>query len=66
MLLSELCAVDGVPIVWMARLLGLPIKERVAGADLFEALTATHRSAKQLKVFLFGGAEGIAKAAAEV
>lgn len=65
LLLSELCAVDGMPIVWMARLLGLPIKERVAGADLFEALTATHRSAKQLKVFLFGGAEGVAKAAAK-
>ena len=29
---------DGMPIVWASRLLGRPLKERVAGIDLFEAL----------------------------
>ena len=30
--------VDGMPVVWASRLLGKPLKERVAGVDLFEAL----------------------------
>jgi N-acetylglucosaminyldiphosphoundecaprenol N-acetyl-beta-D-mannosaminyltransferase len=64
LLLSELCSADGMPLVWIARLLRLPIKERVAGADLFEALRARHHGAKQLKMFLFGGADGVARAAA--
>lgn len=29
---------DGMPVVWASRLLGRPLKERVAGVDLFEAL----------------------------
>lgn len=28
--------VDGMPVVWASRLLGKPLKERVAGVDLFE------------------------------
>ena len=35
---SDLSLADGMPIVWLARLLGMPIRERVAGSDLFEAL----------------------------
>ena len=31
---------DGMPIVWLARLMGIPIRSRVAGATLFEALRA--------------------------
>ena len=30
---------DGMPVVWASRLLGRPLKERVAGVDLFEHLT---------------------------
>ena len=43
--------------------LGVPIKNRIAGSDIFDALKAGHSSAKPLKVFLFGGAEGVAAAA---
>ena len=35
---SDLSVADGMPLVWIARLLGLPIRERVAGSTLFEAL----------------------------
>ena len=35
---SDLSVADGMPIVWLARLLGLPIRERVAGSTLFEVL----------------------------
>ena len=64
LLLSDLCPADGMPIVWIARLMGLPIKERIAGSDIFEALRAKRAPAQRLTVFLFGGAEGVAAAAA--
>ena len=64
-LLSELCPADGMAIVWIARLLGLPIKERVAGSDMLEALKQNYNCAPRLKLFLFGGAEGVVEAAAE-
>ena len=40
LLLSDLCPADGMPIVWIARLMGIPIKHRIAGSDIFEALKA--------------------------
>ena len=66
LLSSELCPADGMSIVWIARLIGLPIKARVAGSDLFEALEVARQSGRQLKIFLFGGAEGVVEAAARV
>jgi N-acetylglucosaminyldiphosphoundecaprenol N-acetyl-beta-D-mannosaminyltransferase len=50
-------------IVWIARLVGAPIKDRIAGSDIFDALIAKHTTAKPLKVFMFGGVEGAAAAA---
>ena len=61
---SDLCPPDGMPIVWIARLIGLPIKERVAGADILEWLQTPGRCVRRLTMFLFGGAEGVAAAAA--
>ena|SRR5260221_10417146 len=65
LLMSDLCVVDGMPIVWIARLLGVPIKERVTGADLFEALKH-NRSNRPLRVFLFGGAEDVASSVGRI
>lgn len=49
----DLVNVDGMPVVWASRLLGKPLKERVAGIDLFEALM--RRAAdKGWRVFLLG------------
>lgn len=62
LLLSDLCTADGMPIVWIARLLGIPIHARIAGSDIFEALKST-QNARRLKMFLFGGGEGAAAAA---
>ena len=53
------------PIVWMARLFGIPINTRIAGSDLFEALKSEQRPPRRLKIFLFGGAFGAAAAACE-
>ena len=50
--------VDGMPVVWASRLLGKPLKERVAGVDLFEALM--QRSSKTgWRVFLLGAREEV-------
>ena len=69
---SDLSVADGMPIVWLARLLGLPIRERVAGASIFQSLmapsstTGSHgEAAKPVRVFFFGGPEGVAQAAHE-
>lgn len=51
---------DGMPVVWASRLLGKPLKERVAGVDLFEALM--RRAAKmQWRVFLLGAKETVVR-----
>jgi N-acetylglucosaminyldiphosphoundecaprenol N-acetyl-beta-D-mannosaminyltransferase len=60
MLLSDLCLADGMPLIWIAKLLRIPIQERIAGADLFGRLRSTDGAIRQLKVFLLGGAEGTA------
>ena len=65
LLMSDLCPPDGAPIIWIARLLGVPIKKRTAGSDIFEALKIRPRSGNPLKVFLFGATKQIAAAAAE-
>ena len=49
---------DGMPVVWAARLLGMPLKERVAGIDLFEALVA-RAAEKGWRVYLLGAEESV-------
>jgi N-acetylglucosaminyldiphosphoundecaprenol N-acetyl-beta-D-mannosaminyltransferase len=61
LLQSDHCCADGMPIVWVSRLLGVPIKQRVSGSDLFETLRAEQSSSRPLNVFLFGGSEGTAE-----
>lgn len=58
---SDLSVVDGMPLVWIAQLLGIPILERVSGAGLFEALRSS--TSEPLSVYFFGGADGVAESA---
>jgi N-acetylglucosaminyldiphosphoundecaprenol N-acetyl-beta-D-mannosaminyltransferase len=44
-------------------MLGAPVKERVAGSDIFEALKQDPNGVAPLKAFLFGGGEGAAEKA---
>jgi N-acetylglucosaminyldiphosphoundecaprenol N-acetyl-beta-D-mannosaminyltransferase len=54
----DLINADGMPVVWASRLLGRPLKERVAGIDLFEALMA--RAAERgWRVYLLGAREEV-------
>lgn len=60
---SDLSVADGKPIIWLARLLNIPLPERVAGSDLIESLIENKEGYKPLKVFFFGGMEGVAEQA---
>lgn len=60
---SDLSLADGAPIVQWARMLGLPIRERVAGADVFERLQYGDAT-RPISVFFFGGGDGVAQRAA--
>lgn len=44
---------DGQPVVWLSRLFGMPVPERVSGSDLIEPLMAM-AAARRYPVYLFG------------
>lgn len=49
---------DGASIVWAAKKLGVPLKERVTGCDLFQELVRV-ASEKGYKIYLFGAKEEV-------
>lgn len=49
---------DGASILWAAKRLGVPLKERVTGIDLFQRLCKT-ASEKGYKIYLFGAKEEV-------
>ena len=56
---------DGMPLVWISRLLGKPLKERVSGADLVPQL-AELSAKKGYGIYLLGGKPGVAERATKV
>lgn len=64
---SDWVVVDGMPLVWLGRWLGLPVPERVAGSSVFERLQCTPPAVGQqkLRVYFFGGPPGAAGDAAD-
>lgn len=63
---SDLSVADGMPLIWMSRLIGAPLPERVTGSGLFERLVEEPlpAGADPIRVYLFGGPPGAAEAAA--
>jgi N-acetylglucosaminyldiphosphoundecaprenol N-acetyl-beta-D-mannosaminyltransferase len=61
---AELSVVDGMPVLWASRLLGLPLPEKISGSDLVLPLMK-RAEAKGWRVYLLGGAEGVPEKAAE-
>ena len=73
---AGLVLVDGIPLLWAAKLLGRPIPERVPGSDLVPALFAAAArrfqagpdqdgsSPRPLRVYLLGATPGVAERAA--
>ena len=61
---ADLSLIDGALLVVLGRLIGVPIVERCAGSDVFEALRRRPGFAgRRLRVFFFGGRDGSAAAA---
>jgi N-acetylglucosaminyldiphosphoundecaprenol N-acetyl-beta-D-mannosaminyltransferase len=56
---ASLSLVDGMPLVWASRLLGRPVPEKVSGSDLVLPLLE-RAAARSWRVYLLGGAEGVA------
>lgn len=64
---ASLVLVDGAPLLWASRLLGLDVPVRVAGSDLIPAiLGSAQRLDRALRLFLLGAAPGVAERAATV
>ncbi len=61
---ASLVVADGVPLLWAARLLGTPLKERINGTDLLER-TCQFAAQRGYSVFLLGGSPGAAASACE-
>jgi N-acetylglucosaminyldiphosphoundecaprenol N-acetyl-beta-D-mannosaminyltransferase len=59
--MSNLSLADGMPLVWVAKLLNIPIRERVSGSDLFDRLRQQTESL--WRVFFFGGPKGVGQSA---
>jgi len=60
---SALNLPDGIGVVWAAKRLGHPLRERVAGSDLV-GLIANRAQRTSWRIFLLGAAEGVAEQAA--
>jgi exopolysaccharide biosynthesis WecB/TagA/CpsF family protein len=62
---ADLVTADGMPVVWISRLMGSPLKERVAGSDMLPFIS---KKAVELNksIFLFGARPGIADNAAKI
>lgn len=62
---ADMATADGMPLVWGARLLGVPLTERVTGADMVPAI-AERAAAKGYSLYLLGAAPGVAARAGEI
>ena len=55
---SDVISADGKPVVWLARVLGTPLPERVSGIDLMrELLVEAER--RELRVFVLGASQAV-------
>lgn len=61
---SAIVTPDGMPIVWLSRWLGNPLKERVTGVDLVPLLAEVLGEEKK-SMYLLGGDEKVSKQAVE-
>lgn len=61
---ADLILCDGMPLIWISKWYGTPIREKISGSDLFPLLC--ERAAKKgYKMFFLGAAEGVAARAAK-
>ncbi|WP_017300772.1 WecB/TagA/CpsF family glycosyltransferase [Nodosilinea nodulosa] len=56
---------DSQVLMFASKFLGTPLKAKISGSDLFPMFCEHHRHNEAIKIFLMGGAEGIADQAME-
>ncbi|GET39407.1 WecB/TagA/CpsF family glycosyltransferase [Microseira wollei] len=56
---------DSKIIFYASRLLGCPIREKISGSDFFPAFYEHNKKNEEIKIFLMGAQEGVAKKAQE-
>lgn len=61
---ADLILTDGMPLIWISKLKGMPIKEKVSGSDFFPKVCELAAN-KGYSIFLLGAAEGVADKAAQ-
>lgn len=61
----SLVLADGMPLVWISRLLGSPLKERVSGVDMVPML-AELSARKGYGIYLLGGKPGVGERATKL
>ncbi|WP_353118432.1 WecB/TagA/CpsF family glycosyltransferase [Myroides odoratus] len=62
---ADLVNADGMAVVWASKILGKPLKERVAGIDLFDNLVK-NASERNEKIFLLGAKEEVVTEVARI
>lgn len=62
---AELVIADGMPLVWLSRLIGTPLPERVTGADMVP-LIAERAARDHVKLYFLGGKEEYTRSAADI
>ena len=62
---SDLSVADGMPVIWIARLLNIPLPERVAGSDLMGMLFA-EKKASSIRIFFLAESLALASRHAEL
>jgi len=60
---ADLVFADGMPLLWVARLLGTPLRAKISGSD-FLVRFAAPAAARRFRLFFLGGRPGAAAAAA--
>ncbi|EJT5929204.1 TPA: WecB/TagA/CpsF family glycosyltransferase [Clostridium perfringens] len=61
---ADLILTDGMPLIWISKMRGNPIKEKISGSDFFPKL-CERAAEKGYSLFLLGAAEGVAAKAAK-
>jgi len=62
---AHLVLADGMPLLWGARFLGRPIREKISGSDLLPTI-ASEAAKRGASLYFLGGRKGAAAMAAEV
>jgi exopolysaccharide biosynthesis WecB/TagA/CpsF family protein len=62
---ADFVVCDSKVLFYISRLLRCPIKEKVSGSDFFPSFYQYHKNNENIKIFLLGAREGVAKKAQE-